>query len=457
MILETESARAFCFRQLTRASSDHPACNHKEMGLAQAITPKGYTMPDTPVLNENTAPAQDTGVANLPAIIAAEKQASPLFGGQSLSEALRRPQPAQEKSNAPLPKEEITAEAKAVNGKAEVTSAEGDGPSAEIDEPKLAPMRGVDLSGLEGFEDESGDPEDESSVDRIIEKYKGEPKELAKALLNFQRLDSQKSRGYRELQERLDRLESRRTERDEDEEEEQPKRKVGRPEGSKTKIDLKAEFAKIEKDLYDEKIDSATAAEMKADLQARLAEQRIEARLAEEEKRRAQDNEERVNIQNARVYHDRAKDILAEQSRRMGKTTLAAKYEQADYELTEAEYRAAQGRLTQEYELITSQFRIPESGVISKKIFERAALMLDPKDYEQQIRADERKKMMASLKKGKPNGTKLDTGSGASVLRAPVTNGSLPASIQSKEDAQEWYLRQPKEVRERVKRERGIR
>lgn len=270
-------------------------------------------------------------------------------------------------------------------------------------------------------------------------------------------MDSQKSRGYRELQERLDRLESRRNERDEDEEEEQPKRKVGRPEGSKTKIDLKTEFAKIEKDLFDEKIDSATAAEMKADLQARLAEQRIEARLAEEEKRRAQDNEERVNIQNARVYHDRAKDILAEQSRRMGKTTLAAKYEQADYELTEAEYRAAQGRLTQEYELITSQFRIPESGVISKKLFERAALMLDPKDYEQQIRADERRRMMASLKQGKPNGTKLDTGSGASVLRAPVDNGKLPASIQSKEDAQEWYLRQPKEVRERVKRERGIR
>ena len=412
-------------------------------------------MTDAPVVNENTAPPQDTVVANLPAIIAAEKATSPLFGGQSLREALQRPQPAQEEATTPLPKAEITADAKAVNGKAVVTHAEGDGQAAEIDDVKLPLMRGVDLSGLEGFEEES--PEDESSVERIIEKYKGEPKELAKALLNFQRMDSQKSRGYRELQERLDRLESRRNERDEDEEEEQPKRKVGRPEGSKTKIDLKAEFAKIEKDLFDEKIDSATAAEMKADLQARLAEQRIEARLAEEEKRRAQDNEERVNIQNARVYHDRAKDILAEQSRRMGRTTLAAKYEQADYELTEAEYRAAQGRLTQEYELITSQFRIPESGVISKKLFERAALMLDPKDYEQQIRADERKRMMASLKQGKPNGTKLDTGSGASVLRAPVANGQLPASIQSKEDAQEWYLRQPKEVRERVKRERGIR
>lgn len=412
-------------------------------------------MPDTPIVNENTVPAQDTGVANLPAIIASEKASSPLFGGQSLTEALRRPQPAQEIATAPLQTAEITADAKTVNGKAEVTHAEGDGQAAEIDEPKLAPMRGVDLSGLEGFEDEPS--EDESSVERIIEKYKGEPKELAKALLNFQRLDSQKSRGYRELQERLDRLESRRTERDEDDEEEQPKRKVGRPEGSKTKLDLKAEFAKIEKDLYDEKIDSATAAEMKVDLQVRLAEQRIEAKLADEEKRRAQDNEERVNIQNARVYHDRAKDILAEQARRMGKTTLAEKYSQADYELTEAEYRAAQGRLTQEYELITSQFRIPESGVVSKKMFERAALMLDPKDHEQQIRADERKKMMASLKQGKPNGTKLDTGSGASVLRAPVANGQLPASIQSKEDAQEWYLRQPKEVRERVKRERGIR
>lgn len=409
-------------------------------------------MTDAPVVNENTAPAQDTGVANLPAIIASEKAASPLFGGQSLTEALRRPQPAQQEATTPLPKAEITADAKAVNGKAVVTHAEGDGQAAEIDEPKLAPMRGVDLSGLEGFEDEPS--EDESSVERIIEKYKGEPKELARALLNFQRLDSQKSRGYRELQERLDRLESRRTEREEDDEEEQPKRK---PEGSKTKIDLKAEFAKIEKDLFDEKIDSATAAEMKADLQARLAEQRIEARLAEEEKRRAQDNEERVNIQNARVYHDRAKDILAEQARRMGKTTLAEKYSQADYELTEAEYRAAQGRLTQEYELITSQFRIPESGVISKKLFERAALMLDPKDYEQQIRADERKKMMASLKQGKPNGTKLDTGSGAGVLRAPVTNGTLPANVQTREEAQAWYLQQPKEVKDKAKRDYRIR
>ena len=412
-------------------------------------------MPDAPVVNENTAPAQDTSVANLPAIIASEKASSPLFGGQSLTEALRRPQPAQESATEPLPKDEITADAKAVNGKAEVTHAEGDGQAAEIDEPKLAPMRGVDLSGLEGFEEES--TEDESSVERIIEKYKGEPKELAKALLNFQRLDSQKSRGYRELQERLDRLESRRTERDEDDEEEQPKRRVGRPEGSKTKIDLKAEFTKIEKDLFDEKIDSATAAEMKADLQVRLAEQRIEAKLAEAEKRSAVENEERVNIQNARVYHDRAKDILAEQSRRMGKTTLAEKYSQADYELTEAEYRAAQGRLTQEYELITSQFRIPENGVINKKLFERAALMLDPKDHENQIRADERKRMMARLKQGKPNGTKLDTGSGASALRAPVTNGTLPVNVQTREEAQAWYLQQPKEVKDKAKRDYRIR
>lgn len=410
-------------------------------------------MADTPV-SETAAP--ETVVANLPAIIAAEKSASPLFGGQSLQEALRPPKPAE--ATAPLPVKEITAADQAAkpNGKSQVTGAEGDGQAAEIDEVKLAPMRGVDLSGLEDFEEET-DTDSESSVERIIEKYKGEPKELAKALLNFQRMDSQKSRGYRELQERLDRLETRRSERDEDDEEEQPKRKAGRPEGSKSKIDLKAEFANIEKDLYDEKIDSATAAEMKADLQVRLAEQRIEARLSEEEKRRAQDNEERVNIQNARVYHDRAKDILAEQARRIGQVKLAERYSQADYELTEVEYRAAQQRLTQEYELIANQFRIPESGVISKKMFERASLLLDPQDYEQKIRADERKKLMVSMKQGKPFGSKLDTGSGASVLRAPVANGQLPASVQSKEDAQEWYLRQPKEVKDRIRRERGIR
>lgn len=411
-------------------------------------------MPDETVVIETTAPAQDTGVANLPAIIASEKQASPLFGGQSLTEALRRPQAAPESASAPLPKEEITAASKAVNGKAEVTDAEGQ--AAEIDEPRLAPMRGVDLAGLDGFEEDSFDTEDESSIERIVEKYKGDPKKIAKALQNFQRLDSQKSRGYRELQERLERLESLRTEREE-EDEGQPKRKAGRPEGSKNKIDLKAEIKQIEKDLFDEKITAEEAIERKADLQARVAEQRLNERLAAEDQRRAQDDEERANIQNARVYHDRAKDILAEQARRMGQTKLAEKYSQAEYELNESEYRAAQKRLTQEYELITSQFRIPESGVISKKMFERASLLLDPQEYETQIRHDERKRMMASLKQGKPNGTKLDTGSGASVLRAPVANGQLPASIQSKEDAQEWYLRQPKEVRERVKRERGIR
>ncbi len=406
-------------------------------------------MPDTPVI-ETTAPAQDTGVANLPAIIASEKQTSPLFGGQSLTDALRRPQPATESAPAPLPKEEITANAKTVNGKAEVTVAEGDGQAAEIDEPRLAPMRGVDLAGLDGFEEDSLDTADESSIERIVEKYKGDPKEIAKALQNFQRLDSQKSRGYRELQERLDRLESRRTEREEDEEE-QPKRKAGRPEGSKNKIDLKAEIKQIEKDLFDEKITSDEAIERKADLQARVAEQRLNERLAAEDQRRAQYDEERVNIQNARVYHDRAKDILAEQARRMGKTTLAEKYSQADYELNEAEYRAAQGRLTQEYELITSQFRIPESGVISKKMFERAALMLDPKDYEQQIRHDERKRVMASLKQGRPSGTKLDTGSGAGALRSPVTTNGMPANIQTREEAQAWYLQQPKEVKDRAK------
>lgn len=407
-------------------------------------------MPDTPVI-ETAAP--ETVVANLPEIIAAEKSASPLFGGQSLQEALRPPKPA----DAPLPEKEITADVDAAkpNGKSQVTGAEGDGQAAEIDEVRLSPMRGVDLSGFEDFEEET-DPDSESSVERIIEKYKGEPKELAKALLNFQRMDSQKSRGYRELQERMERLESRRTERDDDDEEERPKRKAGRPEGSKSKIDLKAEFAKIEKDLYDEKIDSATAAEMKADLQVRLAEQRIEAKFSEEEKRRAQDNEERVNIQNARVYHDRAKDILAEQARRIGQVKLAERYTQADYELTEVEYRAAQKRLTQEYDLIAGEFRIPASGVISKKMFERAALMLDPKDYEQQIRADERKKLMASMKQGKPVGSKLDTGSGANVLRAPVTTGSLPANIQTREDAQAWYLQQTKDAKSRAKKEHRI-
>lgn len=353
-------------------------------------------------------------------------------------------------------------------------------PEAEQPEEKLGKMRGVDLSHLQGYEI-TGKPDDAESIQRIVEKYKGNPEALANALLHHQRFETQRYQEselkrlrdeMRELKAQANRpQENRRSERydddqDADESDNEPeerteKRRPGRPkEGDRPLVERARVIAKqIQAEEVDVENGLVKLAEIFEDVSTEKAQRQVQEAMESLQRGQLEDLQDRVDTHNAGIYVSRAKAILAEAAQREGQTALAQRYANPNYQLSEEEYDAAKERLTEEFEYVQRHFRIPETGMISLDAFERASRLLEPQDYEKQIRLDERRKVMAQIQQGKPNGSRLPVDSGINVSKSPADNSPRPpdlANTKSYVDYQQWFLSLPREEKDRVLREAGI-
>jgi hypothetical protein len=364
---------------------------------------------------------------------------------------------------------------------------ESEKPQQEEPEEKLGKMRGVDLSRLQGYE-VTGKPDDADSIQRIVDKYKGNPEALANALLHHQRFENDRYRDselkrlrdeVREMKAQANRLsetsrakrydDNERGEYDEAEEKDdaprQPeraeKRRPGRPKESERSLTERAE--KIAEQIQNEELDVKTGlvelARILDEASTEKAQSQIQKAMEALQNQQLEGLQERVDTHNARVYVSRAKAILSEAARREGQTALAQRYAEKNYQLSEDEYNAAKSRLTEEFEYIQRHFKIPDSGEVSLELFERASRLLEPQDYENQIRLDERRKVLAQIQQGKPNGSRLPVDSGINTARSPVETAPKPpdpANTKGYSDYQQWFLSLPKAERDRVLREAGL-
>ncbi len=364
--------------------------------------------------------------------------------------------------------------------KAAPSSAETEKPEAEAPEEKLGKMRGVDISRLQGYE-VTGKPDDADSIQRIVDKYKGNPEALANALLHHQRFETQRYQEselkrlrdeIKEMKTQAMRpMESRREERYDDdygnnEEREDSEARVeklrpGRPKESERSLTARAE--KIAEQIQNEELDVKTGlvelAKVFDETSTEKAQRQVQQAIESLQRGQLEDLQEHVDTNNAGVYVSRAKAILSEAARRDGQSTLAQRYADPNYQLSEDEYDTAKSRLTEEFEYIQRNFRIPESGMVSLDLFERASRLLEPQDYEKQIRLDERRKVLAQIQQGKPNGSRLPVDSGINTAKSPVESSPRPpepTNIKSYVDYQQWFLSLPREEKDRVLREAGI-
>ena len=348
-------------------------------------------------------------------------------------------------------------------------------PEAEI---KLKPMRGVNLSSLPGYEEDFV-PDDTGSIKRIAEKYANDPEKLANAILHHQRASSTRDRELGELRRTVKDIQQNLTEgryrngreetfeRDDDEErdDEPRQRRAGRPTGSLNKVDFISEAKVLSEKLKAEEIDMAEYTVKMAELSQRA----LDTRVKEIESMRKRDDEARTRAEeetqrevldthNARIYWDRAKEILREAAAREGREVMAKRYGDPHYQLTREEYEAAKPRLMEEFNYIADKFNLPD-GAFTLNLFRDAARFIDPQDYEQQIRLDERRKTLAMIQKGKPSTATLNPGAGT-VSKEPkaVTSpaATTPPAGMSQWEAQRWFLSQPQEVRDRLLKEQRL-